>query len=341
MASNYNRRSNTSGSRKSSSSRRPSARSAASSTGRNSKAPMRSASSRSNQSRGASSRNPYAPQTYSSVSIGEINQVKRASRVQKSYRRYVVRLGIVLGFIMILLIGGIVLYNSSAFTVTNVSVKGVEHLTASEMTELASVPAGTTLLRVDEAGIKERLSQEAWVKEVQVNRQFPDTLELAITERTIAAVVEVPVNEGQSFETWAIASDGTWLINIPKESSEDAASVSIKVYEDAAAVMHITGVPYGLVPEVGTTCSDDNVNNALAIVEGLTTDLADQVKTVSATGTETTTLILENGIEIAFGTAENIREKERVCLALMEEYPDQIAYINVRIVDEPTWRATS
>lgn len=252
-----------------------------------------------------------------------------------------VRLGIVLGFIIILLIGGIVLYNSSMFTITNVSVKGVEHLTANEMSELASVPAGTTLLRIDEAGIKGRLSQEAWVEDVQVIRQFPDTLELVITERTIAAIVEVPVDNGQSVETWAISSDGTWLMNIPKESSEEAASVSVKVYEDAAAVMHITGVPYGLVPEVGTACSDDNVNNALAVVGGFTTNLSDQVKTVSATGTETTTLILENGIEIAFGTADNIREKERVCLALMEEYPDQIAYINVRTVDEPTWRALS
>lgn len=275
-----------------------------------------------------------------SVRLGDLNQSTRAHRVQRSYRQYVVRIAIALVLMIALLAAGITIYNSSLFTITNVSVQGVEHLTATEMTELASVPAGTTLLRVDETGIKDRLSKEAWVKDVEVKRIFPDTLELVITERTIAAVVEVPANKAETTETWAIASGGIWLMHIPPKNSEEAQSISVKVYEDAASVLRITGVPYGLTPEVGVTCSDENVNNALAIVDGLTTELADQVQTVSATGTETTTLILENGIEIAFGTAENIRDKERVCLQLMAEYPGQITYINVRIVDNPTWRST-
>lgn len=340
MASNYNRRSGASGSRKSSPSAR-SARPASRPTGRSSQTNRSSGSAGAPRSRSSAPRTSgRSQQSYSSVRVGDIQQATRAHRVQKTYRRYVVRIAIALVLIIGLLVAGIAVYNSNLFTISNVSVKGVEHLTATEMTELASVPAGTTLLRVDEAGIKERLLQEAWVKEVAVNRVFPDTLELDITERTIAAIVEVPVENAQKTETWAIASDGIWLMNIPPEGSAEASTVSIKVYEDAASVLRITGVPYGLIPEVGSYCSDDNVNNALAIVDGFSTDLANQVKTVSATGTETTTLILDNGIEIAFGTADNIREKERVCLALMEEHPGQVTYINVRIVDEPTWRST-
>ncbi|MGI6105783.1 MAG: cell division protein FtsQ/DivIB [Raoultibacter sp.] len=340
MASNYNRRSGSSGSRNrnsrtqgnSSSQRRTQPRSSSN----------RSASTRA--PRGASSRPPQRKssnqQGLTSVRVGDINQGGRAHRVQKSYRRYVIRIGIALTAIIALLIGGLVLYNSSVFTIEKVEVKGVEYLTATEMTELASVPAGTTLLRVDEAGIKSRLYQEAWVQDVGVNRVFPDTLELNITERKIAAVVEVPADDAQKNKNWAIAADGTWLMYIPPENSEEASKISMKVYEDAASVLRITGVPYGIKPEVGQNCSDENVNNALTIVQGMTTSLSDQVKIVSATGTETTTLILENGVEIAFGSAEDIREKERVCLQLMQEHPDQIAYINVRIVDKPTWRAT-
>ena len=104
-------------------------------------------------------------------------------------------------------------------------------------------------------------------------------------------------------------------------------------------MLHITDVPYGTRPEVGAYCSDANVNNALAIVDGMTTELAGQVKKVAATETESTTLTLESGVEIVFGTAENIRDKERVCLEIMKEHPDGLAYINVRVVDRPTWRA--
>ena len=49
-------------------------------------------------------------------------------------------------------------------------------------------------------------------------------------------------------------------------------------------------------------------------------------------------LTLESGIEIAFGPAEDIREKERVCLKVIEEHPG-VVYINVRTVDRVTWRA--
>lgn len=327
MASNYNRKSN--------------------SSGRSQKSRARSTSStrqRSNTSSGrprsykASTRQQPGSQRISSVRVGDINE-GRVQRVQKSYRRYVIRIMLILAFIAALLAGGIFVYNSDLFTIENIEVKGVEHLTATEMTDLASVPAGTTLLRVDEAGIKSRLSEEAWVDEVKVNRIWPDTLELEITERQIMAIVEVPVNNAESIEEWAIASGGMWLAYVPPQNTEEGQLISTKIHEDAASVRHITEVPYGLIPEVGTVCSDETVNNALEIIGGLTTELAEQIKTVSATGTQTTTLVLDNGVEIAFGTADNIREKERVCLQLMEEHPDQIAYINVRVVERPTWRS--
>ncbi|MBQ3106653.1 MAG: cell division protein FtsQ/DivIB, partial [Eggerthellaceae bacterium] len=126
---------------------------------------------------------------------------------------------------------------------------------------------------------------------------------------------------------------------IPDRESEIGQMISPQIYESADAVLHITDVPYGIVPEMGTYCADANVNNALAIVAGMTTSLADQVVIVSATDAESTKLTLENGVEIAFGEAEHIREKERVCLEIMEQNPGTVAYINVRVVDRPTWRS--
>lgn len=346
MASNYNRKSASSGSR-----RKPATRSggaSAYSTGRGASRQQprsqatrgRSSAPRSRQAGGYGA--PRGGRQVTSVRIGDIDQATRNARARKTYRRYIIRIGLIIGLVGALAIGGAVVYNSNLFTVTNVTVTGVEHLTATEMTELASVPAGTTLLRVDAGGIKERLLADAWVLDASVNRIFPDTLELAITERTIAAVVSVPIDSAQTTEDWAIASDGTWLMAIPAKGSEASKTISQKVYEDAENVLHISDVPLGVSPEVGAHCTDANVNNALDIVSGLTTELADQVKSVKATETSSTVLTLENGIEISFGeagTTEEIRNKERVILQLMEENPGTIAYINVRVVDRPTWRS--
>ena len=199
--------------------------------------------------------------------------------------------------------------------------------------------AGREGKNVQSRKIRDRLLKDAWVQDVSVNRIFPNTLELAVTERTIAAVVDVPTENAESTQKWAIASDGMWLMPIPAKDSEAGKKTSAKVYEDAESVLAITEVPYGTSPEVGAYCSDASVNNALAIVDGMTTELAGQVKKVAATETESTTLTLESGVEIVFGTADNIRDKERVCLEIMKEHPDGLAYINVRVVDRPTWRA--
>ena len=348
MASNYNRKSGSSGSTRKQSPTRRGGYPAASGNRGSSRQASRPSQHPSGYRgaggarAGGASRNPQGYQQVSSTRIGDIDQMSRNQRAQKTYRRYLVRIVIVAVLLGALVAGGVIAYNSSLFTVEKVTVTGVEHLTATEITELASVPAGTTLLRVDAGGIQQRLLADAWVEKAQVNRVFPDTLELAITERTIAAVVSVPIDGAQDIETWAISSDGIWLMKIPEQGSAASRTISAKVYEDAAEVLHISDVPLGIRPEVGTACTDANVTNALSIVNGLTTSLADQVVEVKAAETTSTVLVLESNIEIAFGeagTIEDIRNKERVVLKLMEENPGSIAYINVRVVDRPTWRS--
>ncbi|MDO4182502.1 MAG: FtsQ-type POTRA domain-containing protein [Coriobacteriia bacterium] len=269
---------------------------------------------------------------------GTLPSERRAAKQHKRSKAAIV-VTVLVVLVLAVLVAAVVLRYSGAFPVNNLSIKGVEHLTDAEITELAAVPSDTTLLQVDTESIRSRLLQDTWIKDVRVNLVFPDTLEIAVTERTIAAVVEIAQKDSSVTKKWAIASDGVWLMPIPERDSTAGQATSEKIYEDADAVLHIEGVPYTTSPEMGKVCDDDNVNNALDIVDGMTTELANSVKTVVASDPDSTTLILDNGVEIAFGTAEDIRTKERVCLQLLEEYADQVAYINVRTVDRPTWRS--
>ncbi|MFR0869274.1 MAG: cell division protein FtsQ/DivIB, partial [Adlercreutzia sp.] len=82
-------------------------------------------------------------------------------------------------------------YFSGAFAITSVKVNGADHLTNDEMAILAAVPQGTTLLNVDTSSVANSVDRDAWVADVSVNRIFPDTLEINVTEREIAAIVEV------------------------------------------------------------------------------------------------------------------------------------------------------
>lgn len=282
---------------------------------------------------------PASRAQLSSVRLGDIAGGERVARRGGGGRRVLVVLGIVVALVCALCVAGLALGNSSVFAVKNVEVKGIEHLTESDMDALAPIPAGTTLFNLDVDALERSILRDAWVQGVQIKRKFPSVVEIVVTEREIGAVVEVVSPDAKTVQPWAIASDGTWLMAIPDRDSEIAQSISPKIYEDADAVLHITDVPYGLVPEMGAYCTDGNVSNALSIVGGLTTSLADQVEAVSATDAESTLLTLGNGVEIAFGTADNIRDKERICLEIMEENEGRVAYINVRVVDRPTWRS--
>lgn len=298
-------------------------------------------------SRPSSGRAASTRKAVTSVRLGDMDR-SRASRRATTLRegvarpkrsgafRAIVALAVTAAVLGVVYAG---LYFSSAFTIEKVEVTGADHLTSDEMAVLAAVPQGTTLLNVDASAVADSVVRDAWVADVRVNRHFPNTLEIAVTERKIAAVVDVVADNAKTTQHWAIASDGMWLMEIPDQNSELGQSISPQIYEDAGSVLHITGVPFGLTPEVGTYCTDGNVNNALEILGGLTGELADQVKAVSATDAQSTLLTLENGIQIAFGTAEDIRDKERICLEIMAKNEGKVAYINVRVPDRPTWRA--
>ncbi len=245
-------------------------------------------------------------------------------------------------FVVLALIGGVIAYtfvNSDSYRIKQISVEGCEHLTNQEMSELAGVPENSTLLNINEAAIVNNLKRNPWVEDAHIERGFPDTLKLVVKERTVTAVCDVVVDDSETVETWALASDGMWLMKIPAIGSEGSATVASKIYDDEEHVLRIQGVPYGTSPIAGEICTNANISNALGIIDGMTTDLANQVKRVTASSSDSTTLTLKNGVEIAFGDSSDIRDKERVCLELMEKYPGQITYINVRVVNKPVWRS--
>ena len=269
-----------------------------------------------------------------SVRVGDMRASAFRTRRNHPQRAgsWAMRFLAVVAVVALIGVGAVAVYNSELFKIEQVKVTGAAHLTETEVATLAGVPQGSTLLKVDTASIEQNLKANAWVESVSFAKGFPDTLEIIIDERSIAAVVSVSNTQDQSIiENWAIAKDGTWLMLIPDIESAEAANVSPQV--------HITSVPFGVKPFAGIACDDASVLNALQIVSGLSTELAERVRLVSATDTVNTVLTLDDGIQIAFGSADNIRAKERVCLSLMAEHEGQISYINVRVVDHPTWRS--
>ena len=258
--------------------------------------------------------------SYSTERVGDIRKRKRQDQMRKKYRAYVLRIVLIIVLILALIFGTIFVYRSNLFAVENVQVEGVSHLTSQEITQLAAVADGSTLLRCDADGIIERLKEHAWIQDASIKRKFPHTLEIDITERTPAAVVKI-----DSKNIWVISSDGTWL----SAATNDDWKSNNKIIDVNTAINS---------PASGVDCNDDGIKNAIAIYAALPQDFAEQVKTISAESAVKAQLNLKNGVVIAFGEAQYVDEKVAAAYALLEKYSGKISYINVRVPSRPTYR---
>ncbi len=294
------------------------------------------------------------------LTVAELRARERKRRLDGIYRRYIVKVVVALVAIVVLVFAAIFVYRSDFLHVTTVEVSGTSHLDESEITSLAAIPSDTTLLRIDTTGIASRLMTSPWISSVSVVRHLPGTVELSITERKVVAVVIVPgVGASGTDEAWAVSKDGVWLGPVrdyaqkaatSTTSSADAlAQEASALASDSSAIdasvvsgsFEVDGVVYGTSPVVGQSVTDAGVLNALSIVSGLSDTLLSQVSTISAPSAEKTSLVLTNGVEVAFGSATDISTKEQIILDLLSEHEGKISYINVRVVDRPTWRALS
>jgi cell division protein FtsQ len=72
------------------------------------------------------------------------------------------------------------------------------HVTEAHVRHLANIRDGASILKVDVARVATGVARHPWAKDVQVRRDFPDAVEITVTERTPAMV---------------LALDGYWLVD--------------------------------------------------------------------------------------------------------------------------------
>jgi len=268
--------------------------------------------------------------------VGDLRTREREERLHQSYRRHLLRLLLVFAIALALVGGGFAIYNSSLFSITSVEVTGTHILSEDDVTELAAIPEGETLLRLDRGAVCDRLLSNPWIGSAEVHWSLPHGVSIVVHERQVAARVQIPMSAlNGNVTTWAISSDGLWLSQVDGTAT---AGVEGRIATDAAAVPLIKDIASTTMPAEGQTSSDEGIRNALQILSTISTDLSGQIVSISAPSVEQTDLVLGSGVTIAFGSATDAQAKERVVLQLLEEHAGSISYINVRVVDRPAWR---
>jgi cell division protein FtsQ len=215
---------------------------------------------------------------------------KRFARRQWA-RRWLAWRRVVALLLLIALMGGAVwlFYFSDVLAVKEVEVHGTRTLASEEVREVASVPSGQPLARVDLDAIRARIEALAVVRDADVTRAWPDRVLIDVQERVAIAVVEIG----------------------GRIRGMDAEGVVFREYPKP---------PPGM-PQVRTSTDtrSDALQEAALVVEALPGEIDRRVDHVEVATVDQITLVLRDGKTVVWGSAEDSDAKAEVLAELLKQ----------------------
>ncbi len=135
---------------------------------------------------------------------------RRGEKLAVFFKRGIIVLSVVI-FVVLIVLGVEVLMR--AFFIKNVIVSGNYHLGKKDIISSANIKAGESLLKLSSKDTAKRLKRSAWIREVFLRKQFPDTLSIRIEEAVPKALHSF---NGRIF---LIDEDGNILEEIKSENT--------------------------------------------------------------------------------------------------------------------------
>ena len=194
-----------------------------------------------------------------------------------------------LSVLTVLAAAGWVLLASPLLVVREVGVVGADRVPPGEVTALVEPVLGTPMARVDAGAVRRSVGALDLVKEVEVVRAWPSTLEVRLVERVpIAALPE---------------GDGFTLVDV-----------------DAVVIAEVPQAPADLpVLQVDVDAGPAVLRAAAGVLTALPADLRAEVAQVGATTPDDVRLRLHDGAEVVWGSPADSALKADVLRALRQQ----------------------
>ena len=240
------------------------------------------------------------PETRTREARAELRTRQRFARRQWA-RRWMRWKYVVVSVLLVALVvtAGWLVFFSSTLAVAKVEVAGNQLLSDQKVLRIAAVPEGEQLAFVDLDDAARRVATLSEVKAVDVTRAWPDGVLITVTERTAIAVVDIA----------------------GKIRGLDAEGIVFRDYKSA---------PPGL-PRVRPTTSagTDALKEAAGVVAELPDDLAARVDHVEVQTIDQITLVLRDGRQVLWGSADESELKATVLVTLLQNQEAKVYDVSV------------
>jgi len=212
-------------------------------------------------------------------------------------------------------VGALVLTQSPVLDIDRVRVSGTGHTAPDEVIRASGVRTGEPMVGVDPGDVRRRVGELPWVDEVTVRRVWPSTVELEVTERSVAAMVQVTDDRAAFVDT------GGRVLSIEPRAGDAAA--------DPAGPLVLTGVSGRL--EEGELLPAD-ARDALTVAERV----AERMPGVVASVSVDLDAALVDGGAIRFGSTEQLDDKVTAAKTVLDAVDTAcLETLDVRVPGSP------
>ncbi len=214
-----------------------------------------------------------------------------------------------------LAIGAVLLERSSVLAVAGIEVVGLERLERAEVLEAAGIGIGDPLLRIRTGRAAAAVIALPLVRTAEVDRTGPTTVRVRVEERRPVLVAR---GRGR-----AVLLDRDGIAVVAGD-------------EEGLPSIELVGRP----PDVGRGVVDDAaLSNAHRAWIGLSGPLRSRVVRLVAPDPDRLELVLDSGVRVRFGRAEDLAAKVRALGAVLADTSgSEVTVIDVRVPAAPTVR---
>lgn len=243
---------------------------------------------------------------------------RRRRDVREDRRRRRLQRTVVAAVLLAVAVALLVVERSPLVALAEVRVTGTDVLDPGEVVAAADLSLGTSLLRMPLAAARERVEALPRVREADVVRVDPVTVEIRVTER----VATLEARRGTN--SVVVDEDGIVL------ARGGADGLSLVVVRD------------GPLPAPGESVSSNRaLANAVAFDRDLPGPTRSLVRAIRAEDEDRAVLVLSSGIRVEVGRADQVEAKARALAAVLEDIDGrEVASIDVRAPSAPVMDET-
>ena len=199
--------------------------------------------------------------------------------------------------------------------VDRVTVTGTERTTVSEVVRLAALERGEPLVSVDAGAVARRVEAHPWVASARVERAWPSTVKILVSERVPVAVVQL------TDERAAVVDGEGWVVSIESRRADAPA--------DPAGPLVLEGIDERVAEGERL---DEEARAALTVASALAERMPGAVSAVS---TDLDAELVDGGF-IRFGSIEDIDDKVTAARTVLDDVDTTcLELLDVRVPASP------